>query len=284
MIKLCAFSDEAAAPLQGQIAAMRRNGIKLTELRSVDGKNVKDLTLDEAKEIKKALDEAGIKVWSIGSPLGKVDISVDIEEYLMTVAHVCRLANLFGTARIRMFSFFCAYEQSEKVYEYLNRMVNTAKEFGVTLCHENEKDIFGDTLERVELLMDNVQGMKYIYDPANFLQVGEPSDKTLEALHARSEYFHIKDVISATGEIVPAGHGDGRINELISMLDPEKDTVLTVEPHLRVFAGYAQFDSQEMKNKYVFDSNDLAFDAAVNAVKELLVKNGYTENDGGYVK
>ena len=115
MIKLCAFSDEAAAPLQGQIDAMRRNGIKLTELRSVDGKNVKDLTLDEAKEIKKALDEAGIAVWSIGSPLGKVDISVDIEEYLETVAHVCRLADLFGTSRIRMFSFFGAYGQSGKV-------------------------------------------------------------------------------------------------------------------------------------------------------------------------
>ena len=53
MIRLCAFSDEANPSLEGQIAAMKRNGIALTELRSVGGKNVKDLTVDEAAQIKK---------------------------------------------------------------------------------------------------------------------------------------------------------------------------------------------------------------------------------------
>jgi hypothetical protein len=42
MIRLCAFSDEADASLAGQIAALKDNGICLTELRSVSGKNVKD--------------------------------------------------------------------------------------------------------------------------------------------------------------------------------------------------------------------------------------------------
>ena len=60
MIKLCAFSDEAASSLTGQIQALKRNGITLTELRSVDGKNVKDLTIDEAKAINQNLkDEDG---------------------------------------------------------------------------------------------------------------------------------------------------------------------------------------------------------------------------------
>ena len=113
MIRLCAFSDEASASLQGQIAAMTRNDIALTELRSVSGKNVKDLTLDEAAQIKAELDAAGIAVWSIGSPLGKVDITVDIEEYLQTVEHVCKLANVFGCRRIRMFSFFPVEGMSE---------------------------------------------------------------------------------------------------------------------------------------------------------------------------
>lgn len=284
MIRICAFSDEASSSLKGQIAAMQRNEIGLTELRSVDGKNVKDLSLVEAADIKAALDEAGIAVWSIGSPLGKVDISVDIEEYLKTVAHVCELAKVFSCKRIRMFSFFGAYEQSEKVYEYLRRMVKVADGYGVTLCHENEKDVLGDTLERVQLIRQNVQGLAHVYDPANFLQCGQAAKETLEALHIGTEYFHIKDVIAETGEIVPAGHGDGRISELIAMLDADADVVLTLEPHLRVFAGYAQIDASEMKNKYTYENNDQAFDAAANALKDLLLKNGYKQNAGGFVK
>ena len=282
MIRLCAFSDEANPSLEGQIAAMKRNGIALTELRSIGGKNVKDLTEDEARKIRKTLDEAGIAVWSVGSPLGKVDITVDIEDYLQTVSHVCRLAVILGAKYIRMFSFFGAYAQPEKVYEYLGRMVKVADSYGVILCHENEKDIFGDTLERVELILQNVPGLRAVYDPANFLQVGEAADKTLTALHGKTEYFHIKDVIAQTGEIVPAGHGDGMIGKLIGMV--EGDTVLTLEPHLRVFAGYAQIDSQEMKNKYTYENNDQAFDAAVEALKALLIENGYTETKGGFEK
>ncbi|MBQ7379111.1 MAG: sugar phosphate isomerase/epimerase [Clostridia bacterium] len=284
MIRLCAFSDEASPSLQGQIDAMKRNGIFLTELRSVAGKNVKDLTLEEAAQIKQQLESQGITVWSVGSPLGKVDVSVDIEEYLKTVSHVCELAQVLGAKRIRMFSFFNAYDQPEKVYEYLHRMIEVADRYGVMLCHENEKDIYGDTLERVELLMQNVNGMYFVYDPANFLQVGQSADKTLQSLHARTEYFHIKDVIADTGEIVPAGHGDGKIDQLIAMIDSDADVVLTLEPHLRVFAGYAQIDNQEMKNKYTFASNDQAFDAAANALKELLVQNGYQQTQGGFVK
>ncbi len=282
MIRLCAFSDEASPCLEGQIAAMRRNGIALTELRSVGGKNVKDLTEDEAVQIKKTLDEAGIAVWSVGSPLGKVDISVNIDEYLQTVAHVCRLAKILGAKYIRMFSYFGAYGQPERVYEYLSRMVSVAEQYGVILCHENEKDIYGDTLERVQLILQNVPGLRVVYDPANFLQVGESAEVTLTALHGKTEYFHIKDVIAKTGQIVPAGYGDGMIGKLIEMVDG--DTVLTLEPHLRVFAGYSAIDRGEMKNKFTYESNDQAFDAAVEALKVLLLEHGYTETKGGFEK
>ncbi|MBR5601227.1 MAG: sugar phosphate isomerase/epimerase, partial [Clostridia bacterium] len=168
------------------------------------------------------------------------------------------------------------------VYEYLGRMVEVANRYDVMLCHENEKDIYGDTLDRVLQIMQHVNGLYYVYDPANFLQVDQPAAQTLKALYDKVDYFHIKDVIAETGQIVPAGHGDGMIGKLIEMMD--RDTVLTLEPHLRVFAGYAQIDNQEMKNKYTYDSNDQAFDAAVDALKVLLTQNGYTEAEGGFEK
>ena len=273
MIKLSAFSDESGNSLKEQIDAMKRNGISLMELRSIDKKNVATFTEEEAKTYQKEMEENGISVWAIGSPLGKVDIGVDFAEYCNKVRHVCKLANIFKTSRIRIFSFFNAYSQEEKVYEYLREMVKIGNEYGVYMCHENEKRIFGDTAERVLKIMQNVEGLKYIYDPANYLQCGETADETLAALHDTTDYFHIKDVISQTGELVPAGYGDGKIKELVSKIKTEK--VLTLEPHLAIFDAYKSIDDEEMKHKFHFVSKEEAFDAAVDALKNILKELNY---------
>ena len=215
MIRLCAFSDEAGSSLNEQILALKRNNISLMELRSIDKKNVADFTIEEAMSYQKVLEENNISVWSIGSPIGKVNINIDFNEYLKKVEHVCKIAKVFKTDKIRMFSFFHAYEQEEKVYEYLRKMVEVAGKYGILLFHENEKDIFGDTAQRVQKIMDNVYGLKYIYDPANYLQCDQKAEDTLSLFHDKTNYFHIKDVISKTGQLVPAGHGDGMILELV---------------------------------------------------------------------
>lgn len=283
MIKLCAFADESSGKLSGQIDALLRNNIPYLEIRGVDGKNVADLSEEEAKAIYEKLSENGLAVWSIGSPLGKVNVDVDFDEYIKKVEHVCKIANILHAEQIRCFSFFKAYESRDKVLEYMRRMVEVANKYGVRMCHENEKDIYGDTLERTVDILDNVKGLYCVYDPANFLQVGErDSIKTLDALHSRAYYFHIKDVISATGELVPAGEGDGNIDKLVA--DIKDDKVLTLEPHLAIFDSYKSIDDTEMKNKYVFKTNEEAFDCAVNSLKKILVKNGYKEIKGAFVK
>lgn len=280
-MKLCAFSDEAADSLRGQIKALQRNDITLTELRSVDGKNVSALSVQEAAEIRRTLSGEGISVWSVGSPLGKCDISISEQEWIGQVKNICGIAGALGSDKIRAFSFFHAYGQRERVFDYLNRAALVAKDFGVTLYHENEKDIYGDTYERVVDLMQQIEGWKFIYDPANFIQCGQTAEKTLQ-LVKKCGYFHIKDVVAQTGELVPAGEGDGAIDKLSSLID--KDTVLTVEPHLAIFGSYAQIDDSEMKLKHHFKSNDEAFDAAVYALKKLLEKNGWKCNNKEYVK
>ena len=282
MIKLSAFSDEAGNSIQEQISALKRNGISLMELRSIDGKNVAEFTEEEAKSYQKELEENGISVWSIGSPLGKVDIDVDFNKYCEKVRHVCKLANIFKTKKIRMFSFFKAYDEEEKVFAYLREMVKIGKEYGVNMCHENEKDVFGDTAERVLKIMQNVEGLKYIYDPANYLQCGQAADETLATFHSKTDYFHIKDVISETGELVPAGYGDTKIKELVAKIEDEK--VLTLEPHLMEFDAYKSIDNTEMKHKFTFANGQEAFDAAVTALKNILKELNYKEEKGEFVK
>ena len=279
LIRLSAFSDEAGKDLNVQIAALQRNNIYLTELRSVGGKNVKDLTPNETREIASRLADAGIGLSALGSPMGKVNISVDFGKYLDEVKSLCETAAILGTDRVRMFSFFEAYNERSRVIEYLNRMVEVASSYKLILCHENEKHIYGDTAERVLDLKANVEGLRFVYDPANFLQVGEMPDITLPKIQPICDYFHIKDVDVKTDQLVPAGYGDGQIDKMIS--DINIDTMLTLEPHLKEFIGYNDIDGEVMHHKFDFKTGDDAFDFAVVSLKKLLDAAGYKEKSGG---
>jgi sugar phosphate isomerase/epimerase len=268
MIELCAFSDEAGKSLEEQIAALKRNGINKTELRSVSGVNISKISVEEAKKIQKELSQNQISVFSIGSPLGKVDINLDFESYLENECrHVFTIANIFKTDKVRVFSFYNAYDKEELVFQYMRRMCSLAAEYGVSLYHENEKDIYGDVKERIEKLFFSVPELKMVYDPANFILCGESADKTLP-LVKMAGYLHIKDAILESGEIVPAGEGDGKISEVIK--NAKGDITATIEPHLKVFDGYATLDAHELKNKFSFKDNNEAFDAAVSAFKKII--------------
>ena len=71
-----------------------------------------------------------------------------------------------------------------------------------------------------------------------------------------------------SGEIVPAGEGDGKIREIVK--NARAGVTMTLEPHLKVFEGYAAVDAHELKNKFSFKDNNEAFDAAVNALKKII--------------
>ncbi len=269
MIRLCAFADEYADSLDEQIEGLKLNGIDLIELRTVGGKNVVDFTDEEAQEIYRKLSSCGISVWSVGSPIGKVDIDCDYQEYEEKIRRVLRTANILHADKIRAFSFFNTDGKRDKVVKYLQRTVELGKEYGVKICHENEKEIYGDTVEKVVDLMDSVEGLYHVFDPANFLQCGQDGKLAIDTLIDRIEYFHIKDVEKSTGNIVPAGYGDGEIPYLIKRLSG-KDVVLTLEPHLFMFSGYAAIDNTEMKSKFTFKDNKESFTFAVQSLKKLL--------------
>ncbi|MBQ9802637.1 MAG: sugar phosphate isomerase/epimerase [Clostridia bacterium] len=276
MIQLCAFADEAGDALETQIAALKRNGISLIEVRKVGDKNVADLTDGEARATARVLEQNGIRVWSVGSPLGKVDLA-DAVAHMEKVRRVCEIAVLLHTENVRVFSFFKAENEPAAVKAYLAQMVAIAREYGLTLCHENEKGIFGDTVARVkELASAGVEGLAFVYDPANYIQCGQDTREAMAAMFDRTRYFHIKDVIAETGQLVPAGEGDGHIDELLARIrDTGRDAVLTLEPHLKVFAGYADIDDTALQTKYVYETNEESFDAAANAMRGLLIGAGY---------
>ena len=151
--KLSAFADESSDLFSGQIDALKRNGIDYLEIRNLDGKNVTALSCAEARELAGILSDNGLKLWSVGSPIGKIAIDGDFEAHMDLYRHTLDLAGEFGAKNIRLFSFFMPKDQNpenytELVLERMGRFAEVAKEYGVTACHENEKGIYGDIASR----------------------------------------------------------------------------------------------------------------------------------------
>ena len=286
---LSAFADEAGVTLSEQIAAMKENGIRFFEPRNIDGKGILDLTEEELLAVRRALDEAGIRTGSLGSPIGKYPIEDDFDSYMTgAFAKAIRAAKILGTDKIRMFSFFVKPGELDlrrgEVIRRLTEMTKVAAENGVTLCHENEARIYGEMPERVADLFSAVPALGGICDPANYRMADADPVRGLEVTLPNFRYMHIKDAIYATKELLPAGEGEGRIAELLNRVNEEIDgeVMLTVEPHLFAFLAYKSIDDREMHGRHHFANNREAFDYAVKALKDLLIANGYREDEKGY--
>jgi sugar phosphate isomerase/epimerase len=254
---ISAFGDEIAPALEEQIAVLRAEGVAGLELRSAWGVNVVELEVERLDQAARLLQQAGISVSAIGSPLGKVDIDSDFDEELSRFRAALQAAKRLQTEKIRVFSFFIPDGRHGKFRDdVLGRMSVFAREaaaHGITLVHENESYIYGDDAEHCRDLIESVgsPALQVAFDPANFVQVGvRPFDEAWPMLAKHVVHFHVKDAVSVDRDgiapyparapdlnlmasVRPAGEGEGQLPELLSALE-QKDYrgFLVVEPHL----------------------------------------------------
>jgi sugar phosphate isomerase/epimerase len=275
-VNIYAFADEASGQIDGQIAAMSRNGLKGLEIRGVDGQSIADITVEKAREVRRKLEDAGLTVWSMGSPIGKIGIGDDFAPHLDKLKHVLDLADVLGAKNVRMFSFFVpegkAADWRGKVMDQVGRMVEAARGSGIALCHENEKDIYGDVAVRCHELLTAYPELCGIFDPANFIQCGQDTWEAWQLLKNRIKYLHIKDALKS-GKVVPAGAGIGQVKRILDEYRAMGGDAVTIEPHLSVFDGLKDLEqagNRTQIDEYCYQSSDAAFDAACNAFKALL--------------
>lgn len=278
-INIYAFADEASPMIDGQITALQENVLDGLEIRNVDNVNVSEISNAKAKEVRKKLDGAGLTVWSIGSPIGKIDIEKDsfavhTEKFRRTL----EIAEILGAENIRLFSFFVPKDKNPADYkgEVINRLgtfLDLAKGTGITLCHENEKGIYGDIPERCLEIHKALPEMPAIFDPANYIQCGADTLKAWECLSGYVKYLHIKDALE-DGSVVPAGKGVGNLPFILENFRKNGGKCVTIEPHLTVFAGLSALEKEGDKSVvgevYRYPSNTAAFKAAADALKELI--------------
>ncbi|MBR5110190.1 MAG: sugar phosphate isomerase/epimerase [Clostridia bacterium] len=275
-----AFADEASSMIDGQIQAMRRNRLQGLEIRSVDGENVSAISLAKAKEVWQKISGAGLRVWSIGSPIGKIDIvKDDFAKHLDVLKHTVDVARELHSENIRMFSFYLPAGQNPAVFrnevmDRLHQMAEAVRDSGVVLCHENEKGIYGDNAPRCAEILAEVSELAGVFDPANFVQCGQDTLKAWELLKNRIKYLHIKDAMFADGSVVPAGKGEGSVPCIVKEYLAMGGKDMTVEPHLKIFGGLKALERKGEESKlggrFVYETNDEAFDAACEALREIL--------------
>ncbi|MFC8921236.1 sugar phosphate isomerase/epimerase family protein [Cellulosimicrobium sp. NPDC057127] len=252
---LSGFADEISPDLATQCEVAAGLGLRYVEVRSAWEINVLDLDDDQLGRAARLLDRHGLRVSSIGSPIGKISVEDDFAPHLARMRHAADVARRLGAPYVRIFSFWVPEGAAPEAHRdvVLRRMAalaDVARSAGVVLLHENEKGIYGDTPGRCLDLVESVGSphLRLAWDAANFVQVGvRPFTDGYRLLRPHLEYVQIKDATAATGEVVPAGRGDGEVVETVRALRADGfDGFFSLEPHLGAAHAYGGFSGPEL--------------------------------------
>ncbi len=268
-VTLSGFADEISPEPREQLAVLAAESITHLELRSAWSVNVADFTGEQLAGFRSMLDDAGVRVSAIGSPIGKIPVGAPLGPELDRMRRIAGTARELGTTIVRVFSFFIppgeAPEQHRtQVIDRMAALAAIASEHGLILAHENEKEIYGDTADRCHDLITSVDSpaLRATFDAGNFVQCGvRPFTQAYHLLRPYLVYLQVKDALAATGQVVPAGQGDGQVRETLAALrDSGFAGFVSLEPHLAQAGRHGGFSGPD------------GFSRAAQALKLLLTE------------
>ena len=276
-IRLTGFADEISPRFERQLEVAEATGVKAIEIRGVDGRGIQQWTPKEAEGLQRMLEARGMHVSSIGSPIGKIGINEPFEPHFDVFRNVLDLCGVFSSRYIRMFSFYVpeggAAACEDEVLRRTERLVKEAAKRGVMLLHENEKGIYGDVAPRCLRLMERFAGDSYraVFDFANFVQCGQDTLEAYDLLRLYIEYIHIKDAMRGSGQVTPAGEGDGHVRAILGKLkDGGWEGYLSLEPHLADFTGFSLLEKDAAGKERKPMDGETAWKVALDALKAIL--------------
>ena len=255
MWTLSGFSDEISDDFTEQCRVASGLGLRFIEVRSAWGTNILDLDAAQLATLRQTMDEYGLGVSSIGSPIGKIFVDEDFEPHLDRMRHAAEVARLLGAPYVRIFSFFLREgadpaAHRDEVLRRMRALADVAEQAGVVLLHENEKDIYGDVPSRCLDIVTSTDSpnLRLAWDPANFVQVGvRPFTEGYEQLRPHVAYVQVKDALLADASVVVAGAGDGEVVETVRALRADGfDGFFSLEPHLGSYTAFGALSGPEL--------------------------------------
>ena len=219
-VVLSAFADEAAPhkTLLEQFSSLAAIGLSYYSVRFLDLgtgiKNVMELSTEEVQQVQDRQQEFGMRVASLGSPIGKVKLLdvddgtsnrfVAFDEYLARdVWRACELAVALETKLLRGFSFYPPKQDDPAQHlaatvERLGRIAETCQRHELIFGLEVEANLVGRTGDLLLEIWQQVNhpSLVLIFDAANLLSQGFTPEETYrqyEVMKPGMGWLHVKD-------------------------------------------------------------------------------------------
>ena len=248
---LTGFADEASQNLDEQIKATKELGWNSIESRNIGGKNIHDLSEEDFEAVVEKLESANIHINCFGSAIANWAKNIN-DSFDITLAEVERAIprmKRLGTKLIRIMSYArCEGEEqyAAERFKRLTEVVAMFKENGLQPVHENCMNYGGMSWKHSLELMENVPGLKLIYDTGNspFMKdyakggdVWQDSWEFYSNVKQHIAYIHIKDSLNPKPgekeEYTMPGEGQGYVKEILADLKADGyDGGISIEPHL----------------------------------------------------
>lgn len=279
MFRLTGFADEASRDLELQIAATRQLGWSAISARMVGPKNLHEVDDDEFARIADRLDEAAIVIPELGSLIGNWGKSID-SDFSITLAEIDRAIprmHRLGIPMVRIMSYaqkpWGEDQHEAERFRRLREIVTRFADAGLTAVHENCMNWGGFSAEHTLRLIDEVPGLKLVFDTGNPVFQKDRSKpqpdgsfpwqdpfEFWEKVRDHVVHIHIKDCLnpSAEGEepaYVGPGEGQAMVREVLRDAESRGyDGWIAIEPHVAtVFHAPdpTQVDWQQCFDSYV---------------------------------
>jgi len=251
--------DEVADSLRDGIKFLKEHDINSAEIRTIDGKNIAKLTLEETKKLKETLAESDISVSAIASPLFKwyagsaaVDNGADLfgmnpflsqEEKKEMIQKIVDQACILDTKKVRIFSGLKPdvgnYPLPQEESELIKYALDVASLKGVQLMLENEPVCYISKLEDYIKIFSSGEyvGLRAWFDVANVYEEGQRiSSADFKALSPYIDYLHVKDPEGfKLHKYKPLGQGYINYKRIFDMLEQtiSNPLHLSIETHVK---------------------------------------------------
>jgi sugar phosphate isomerase/epimerase len=234
LFRLAAITDEFAPDLETALPAMRECGMTGAELRTVNGKNIVDLSDAGIARVRELVRAHGLEVVGIASPLlkcvlpGGPEIDGRFQQDVFGSAYgfddqpriaqrAMEVALALGTRMIRVFSYWRTIEPRkcfDAAAQALTEFAADAVPRGLIIALENEHACNAGTASEAAALLSLIQhpNLQLLWDPANAHIAGErPFPEGYATLPKdRIVHIHAKDcrLRGHTPEWCEIGEGD----------------------------------------------------------------------------
>ncbi|OFX14290.1 MAG: hypothetical protein A2Z18_10855 [Armatimonadetes bacterium RBG_16_58_9] len=269
-MRLSVITDEISMDLAHAVDVMKEYGCAAAELRTVWDTNIADMSDEQVDKARKTLDEKQMPVCCLSTPLYKCDLPGQVggaagmthqasgrapEQQMEVLERCTKLARLFGTKYIRIFSYWkhgdltCQIEDA--IAEGISDGVKYAEDSDVVLLMENEHACYlGTGRDTARMLARfNSPALRAVWDPGNAFMAGEKAfPDGYETIRNYVDHVHVKDAeLLASGKrrFILVGEGEIGYKEQFEALRSDGyNGCISLETHYAPFAGTKEQSSR----------------------------------------